>query len=102
MFEVRLLPQTVERDEGGVGIVAIGGIEGIVRRVAIRRIDGVAGIKQIHGVEGIIRRAGKPQISCLRSDKSRTIILIETANTPAVVSYASRQRQGDRSRVDHK
>jgi len=39
-------------------MVLVGGIEGIVGRVAIRRIDGVAGIKAVGRVEGIIRREG--------------------------------------------
>lgn len=54
--------RAVERGEGGVGIVAVGGIEGIVERVVIRRIDGVAGIKPVSRVEGIIRCEGLRRI----------------------------------------
>ena len=39
-------------------MVLVGGIEGIVGRVAIRRIGRVAGIKAVGRVEGIIRREG--------------------------------------------
>ncbi|MEQ1626454.1 MAG: hypothetical protein ABL965_03590, partial [Nitrospira sp.] len=46
----------VGRVQGIIRVVPVGGIEGIVGRVAIRRIDGVAGIKAVDRVEGIIRR----------------------------------------------
>ena len=39
-------------------MVLVGGIEGIVGRVAIRLIDGIAGIEAVGRVEGIIRRVG--------------------------------------------
>jgi hypothetical protein len=87
-FFFRLSPRAVERGEGGVGVITIGGvqrivwivpidgIERIVGCVAIRRIDGIAGIKAVDRVAGILLREGLRGIQ--RSVGSVMIGRIET------------------------